>query len=105
MFDLLNDVVNNTVPAGGRVSQASTLSGFLNMLANALLIIVVGIAFIGLGFSFFQYIISMGDPKSVQKARDAMIWSFMALIIAGAAFAIKIVLMELIGPANEIRNF
>lgn len=98
MFNDLTNVVNNSgIVGGSALAGDSSVGGAVQIAANVLVIIAASAAALAFAYSFVKFIMSQGDPKAVQEARDSVTWSVIALIVAAAAYSIKIIITNLIG--------
>ena len=81
------DVINsNAVPAA--VSGGPSVNQLISNIIS-ILIYVVGIAsVIVIIIGGIMYVVSAGNPDSVKKAKDAILYAVIGLVVAFSAFAI-----------------
>jgi hypothetical protein len=98
MFGLLNNVINESgSPALDRYNSVATIG---SALINVLIATVFSISLIGIAYASVQFILSEGDPKRIDKARNSMMWSIVAALIAIASIAIKVAIIQATGVSS-----
>lgn len=102
MFDLLNGVVSGAPdqPAG----QISTIYGLGSIIVNTLLAVAFSMSTITLAYGFIQMTLAKGDPKLAEKARFAIEWSLIAIILTILAVGLKVAIFSAIGVQNASVN-
>lgn len=87
-----------------QVAGITSLGNIFAAVINILLGVTFGLSIIGIAYAFFQYIISRGDKDLVGKAKTALTWSVVGLLIAFLVVAFKNILFKLLGVAGEYDN-
>ena len=100
MFDLLGQVMNSFVSGDRAVKQFSSIQGVVIAIANVFIIIAVGLSVVSMAFSFIQFVTSTGDPKLVEKAEQSILWAVIGFVVAFAAYAIKEIIVRMIGVGS-----
>ena len=98
-FDLLNLIIAdpNANPTSGRVGTVGNVLGFA---LNIFIGVAVSIAIICVILAGINFITSQGDVKALQKAKDSLTYSIVAIIVSVSGFAIKLIILHLFG-SNE----
>jgi len=73
------------------------LADIATIFANIAIIIGFGLATIAIAYSFVMFITGGGDPKSVQKAKRALTWGIIGLLVSAGAWGVKYVFFNLLG--------
>jgi len=98
MFDSLDKIMNGLTGGGDMaVKHLYTVPQFINLVANIVVLIGVGLSIVSLAMSFVQFITSTGDPKLVEKAEAGILWSGIAFFVCLAAFTLKRILLNFMG--------
>jgi len=95
-FDKYYNIMN-FAPQGGQYTEVQS---FVYLVANAFVVIAVGISVAMLAFGFLQIATSSGDPKSVEKAQRALLWGAVGLLVSLLAFVLKTVLLNAAGVSG-----
>ena len=106
MFDDLENAINRAVtdPAE-RAVQFTDIYSIASLVVNIFIAGAFSISTIGLAYAFIQFMMSHGDPKAVEKARNAAFWSALGIMLALLAVAIKNVVFRGFGAtANGLIN-
>ncbi|OGC68202.1 hypothetical protein A2415_02810 [candidate division WWE3 bacterium RIFOXYC1_FULL_39_7] len=105
MFQDLENSINRAVPAGERVTRIDDIYSLAAFIVNIFIGAAFGISLIGLAYAFIQFMMTHGDPKAVEKARNAAFWSILGIILSLLAVAIKNVVFRGFGStANGLIN-
>lgn len=96
MFNILNAVliesnIEDPAVAGDRIAW------IISRAVNVVTVIAFGVSFVMLAYSFILFITSTGDPKRVEKPKNAITWSIVGLILALALQGIKAVILSTLG--------
>ncbi len=65
-----------------------SFGNFIKVIVNTLLYVLGAVAVVTIIVSGVRYTTSHGDPKSVQVAKDTMLYAVVGLIVAVTAFAV-----------------
>lgn len=84
------------------VTRITTIGDFFGIAINLLIGVGVSIAVIYIILSGIRFIMSQGDPKSVEQAKQALTYSIVALIISIGAIAFKNVLNSIMGVTDDL---
>lgn len=98
MFNILNNTIRNS----GVESPELDIRGMFVVVLNVVIIIAFGVSFVMFAYSFIQFIMSTGDPKKLEKPKNAMVWSGLGMVIALSLLVIKGVVLRLLGYDEEI---
>jgi len=110
MFNLLNNVVNRSLPVNQQARHITSISAMLAMAANFAMGVAFSLAIISIGYAFIQFAMSVGDPKAVERAHRALLWGVVSALVAFCALAIRVAIINAIGPSapevvNELPGF
>jgi hypothetical protein len=93
--DCPTDVTNSTITQGAQCSKANSnadslfgTGGVFSKIANVLIFLVGAVAVIMLIWGGLQYVISAGDSKRVESAKNTILYSIIGIVVAILAFAI-----------------
>ena len=75
MFNELNKVYNSMGSSFRPQEGLGTFEGVATAIANVLIAAAFSISFITLAYAFIQFMTSQGDPKSIEKAQHAALYS------------------------------
>lgn len=92
--------LNETIPEN---TQYTTLASVLGSFFNLAMGVGISIILINLAYGFIQYVTSKGEAKETKKAWQSVSWTTYALIIILASYALKNLVMKVLG-ANEPTN-
>ncbi len=102
MFDdILSNVLNESnieAPGPGGAGIAWLISTAVNVVTA----IAFGVSFVMLAYSFILFITSTGDPKRVEKPKNAVTWSIVGLILSLALQGIKAVILSTLGYDSDL---
>ncbi|NMB91719.1 hypothetical protein GYA37_02640 [candidate division WWE3 bacterium] len=101
MFEPLETAVRSFASGDKAASRFGNAQSMVILAANVAIIIAVGITVVTLAFAFVQFAMSRGDEKLLKKAQSSATWSVIGLVVVLIAFALKDILVKLIG-ANGI---
>jgi hypothetical protein len=100
MFEELGNVYSqmdsNVSPSG----DLGTFEGIANLVANIMVGAASSISFITLAYAFIQFQTAQGDPKGIEKAQHAALYSAIATLVALLAYGIKIMVFSTIGAGQ-----
>lgn len=85
MFEFLQNLDEPTTSLG-RDANVSTI---LSVIINTLLGVGFSLSIVGVTVSFIMFILSKGDIKAIDKARNALLWSVVAGAVSIGVIAIK----------------
>jgi hypothetical protein len=95
MFDFVESVVNDAVVnEDEKVGHITTVSDILAGVANFMMAVSFSLSIIGFGYAMIQFIMSSGDPKAIDKATKAAIWSLVTGIVTMMLWGIRIALLR-----------
>ncbi len=97
MFKELENTLNEVDPTYRSNAGFGTIDGLANGFANLMIGAGVSIAMIALVYAFILFMMSEGDPKNIQKAKNAALWSTVSLAVSLLAVAIKSALFSTVG--------
>ncbi len=86
LADVTVDANGNIVPKSGFFS--GTFGDVFHTVANLLIFITGAVSVIMIIVGGFRYVVSAGDPKAVQGAKNTILYAVIGLVIAILAFAI-----------------
>ncbi|HBI35806.1 MAG: hypothetical protein UU64_C0004G0053 [candidate division WWE3 bacterium GW2011_GWF2_41_45] len=89
--------VVSSVPDAVNTNRFTNLAGLATIFANIAIIIGFGLAIIAIAYSFVMFVTGGGDPKTVQKAKRALTWSIIGLLVSAGAWGIKYIFFNLLG--------
>jgi len=84
--------------------DGNSFSDIFSYAINFLLGVTFAVAFVGIAFSFVQFVLSKGDKDSITKAKTALTWSVVAMLVAFFVLALKNILYRLIGVSSTYEN-
>jgi hypothetical protein len=84
--DAINEGANKA--CGNSCNKGSSVADIFSGISNALVFLVGAVAVIMIIVGAIRYVISNGDSKQVQAARDTILYAVIGLILAIAAYAI-----------------
>lgn len=93
MLDMLGNVINEGSLQEFNVGY-STLGQILMFVANFGLIVGFFLAIVGIAAAFVLYIVSQGDPKAIQRAQTALLYSGIAAFVSLMGFVLKNVVVN-----------
>jgi uncharacterized membrane protein len=96
MFDILSDIIGNS-NSNDAPTNVSTFEMVLGMVVNFFLAVGSSLFLVGLSVSLVQFITSAGDPKAIDKAKNAITWTVVAGIVTILSIAIKVALLHSAG--------
>jgi hypothetical protein len=89
------DTTNNPLQNGASCAQANGTSsnlfaqgGVFQTVANTLIFIVGAVAVIFLIIGGLRYVISNGDPKAVEAAKNTILYAIVGIVVAVISFAL-----------------
>jgi cytochrome bd-type quinol oxidase subunit 2 len=105
----MNLLVQNVYAAVATTVDAPTLpftnlAQIFNVLINIVLGAGVALTIIFLILGGIQYIMSKGDQKAAQTARDWLTNAVIGFIVVIGAFTIRVILKTMLGVQNETGN-
>lgn len=103
MSPLLNQVVQGA-PNEVKLSGFTTIYSFMSVIINVVIGGVFSLACITLAYGFVQFAMSKGDPKDSEKARFAVEWSLVAMLIALLSVALKIAFFKAAGVTGALNS-
>ncbi len=89
--------IMNFAPQGGQYTEVQS---FVYLVANAFVVIAVGISVAMLAFGFLQMATSSGDPKNAERAQRAILWGAVGILVSLFAYALKLVLLNAAGVSD-----
>lgn len=100
MFDTLNEVYGFMDTTLQPQTGLGTFEGVTNAAANLLIALAFSISFITLAYAFIQFMMAQGDPKAIEKAQHAAMYSVAAFLVSLLAVAIKIIVYKALGATQ-----
>jgi hypothetical protein len=97
MFNELDKVFAGVNAGYKSAAGFGTIEGLAYGIANVMVGAAISITLITLTYAFIQFTMAQGDPKLMQKARNAVFWSLIAMFIAFLSYGVKAVLFKLLG--------
>jgi hypothetical protein len=81
-----------------------SVGDFVHRFVNLSVGVGVGLSVIGLIVAGIQFVVSKGDPRGVEKARNALTYAAIAAILSVSVFAVKGLIDGLVGGGlpNEL---
>ena len=77
----------------------NSLTGYITNIANALIFLVGAVAVIMVIIGALKFVVSMGDPKRVENARNTIMYAIVGVVIALCSFAIVNFLLGALGKS------
>ena len=99
MFDYLE---NSMSFISGQAPGFDGVSSAVNIVANVIIIIAFGLSTSAFAFSLIQFTLSKGDPKALEKPKNALTWSIVGMVLSFVVFGLKNLLIRLLGFDTEI---
>jgi len=100
MFNFLNESLSFLGTGNRNVPGVTGLAGLLIRIVNIIVVLAFAISTLTLAFSFFGFVTSGGDPKAVEKYGKALTWSVIGIVLSGAVFGLKNILLGWLGIEN-----
>lgn len=95
LFKLYAALINtDSLPKVGLDPSGNPSSELIVNVFNVIFSILTGIAFIGVVYGGFKYVLSRGEPDKLGKAKDTIMYSLIGLLVAFCAFGIVNVLLK-----------
>ncbi|OGC50651.1 hypothetical protein A2716_03130 [candidate division WWE3 bacterium RIFCSPHIGHO2_01_FULL_40_23] len=88
--------VNNPLP------QFTTLAQIFGVIINVVLGVGIALTIIYLILGGIRYIMSQGDPKNTQVAREWLTNAVIGFIVVIGAFVIRTVVISILGATNTV---
>jgi hypothetical protein len=104
MFEALHGSINAIQSDYKDFGKVTSLGSFFGVVINTLLGVTFGISLIGIAYALFQFVISRGDKDMVGKAKSALTWSVIAMLITLLVVIFKSILYSLLGFTNDYTN-
>lgn len=82
------DCINSGVNKVDNGAKASDLTDTVKNIVNIILYLIGAIAVIMIIIAGFRYVVSGGEQKSVQAAKDTILYSVIGIVVAFMAYAI-----------------
>lgn len=98
MYDILNKVRDKG--ADPLASKNLTLGNLISIVLNVILGVSISISTIAIMASGVQYVMSQGDPKAIETAKNYLTYSILGFIFAIGAFALKNIILNLLGVTD-----
>ncbi|RJR26846.1 hypothetical protein C4561_03670 [candidate division WWE3 bacterium] len=105
MFNELENALTSAAPPGERATQFTDIYSIASLIVNIFIGLGFSVSTIGLAWAFIQFLMTKGDPKAIEKARDAAFWSILGIMLSLMAVAIKTIVFRSFGAnANGLIN-
>lgn len=101
MFGLLQGSINGIFSEYKPQGSPGTLGGLVAVFVNITIGVTFGISLVGIAYSFVQFVISKGDKDALSKAKTALTWSVVALLLTFFVVLFKNLLLRLLGIDDE----
>jgi hypothetical protein len=99
MFVILNNVAGNIAP-NWQLDRYNSLNSIGSAVVNVLLGVVFSVSLITLAFSGILYVMAQGDPKRLETAWRAFIWSVVSMMVALLVVGIKAAVLAAMGTTD-----
>jgi hypothetical protein len=73
---------------GGFFDPGNGINGVFGVIANTLIFLTAAIAVIMVIIGGMRYVLSAGNPKAVEDAKNTILYSIVGIVVASAAYAI-----------------
>jgi hypothetical protein len=73
---------------GGFFDPSNGINGVFGVVANTLIFLTAAIAVIMVIVGGLRYVLSGGNPKAVEDAKNTILYSIVGIVVASAAYAI-----------------
>ena len=97
MFEDLNRVYQQINSTYRPNEGLGSFQGVATFIANLLIAVAFSVSFIALAYAFIQFLTSQGDPKAIEKAQHAALYSAAALGVSLLAVAIRSIVFKSVG--------
>lgn len=77
-----------TQACGSSCNTGTTVGGLFAGVANALIFLVGAVSVIMIIIGGLRYVLSNGDPKSTESAKNTILYAVIGIVVAIASFAI-----------------
>ena len=99
------DVLRSTLESHPSLApDISSLGNLVGMVLNIAMGSATAIAIVGVILAGIKYITGKGDYKAMAKAKDALSYAILAMVLAAAAFSVKLIILNLFGATGEVIN-
>ena len=88
LADASGQISTSAKAACGTSCGGSDLGVFFGKITNALVYLIGAISVVMIIIGGLRYVLSNGDPKSTESAKNTILYAVIGLIVAIAAFAI-----------------
>ena len=86
-----------TLKESGITGPDTDLESNVSLIVNVALFLAFGVSFVMFAVAMVQLATSTGDPKRVEKPRDALTWSVVGMVLSLALLTLKKVFLNLLG--------
>lgn len=94
------DVLTPGFATSGTPSFAGLMNFLFDLLVRRVLPLLVGVMVLFIVWGGFQYILAGGDPAKIKQARDLILYTLIAMILALSALTIVTILNNLLSQAT-----
>ena len=104
MLNVLNQTIagiQEPFKSGGNVGS---IGDMVAIAINVLLGVTFALSIVGLAYSFFLFVISMGDKDAIKKAKTSLTWSVIVLVICFLVLVLRNVFFKLIHVNEEFNT-
>ncbi len=95
MFEQLNNSLDSLTD--NTDSRWNDIPSILGVTVNIFVIVAFGVSFITFAYSLVQFVTSTGDPKKLEKPKNALTWSLVGMLLSAVVFTLRKVLLGLLG--------
>lgn len=104
MLDVLNQTIAGIASEYRSVGGVDTAGKIVAAIINILLGVTFALSIVGIAYSFFLFVISMGDKDAIKKAKTSLTWSVIVLFLCFFVIALKKVFFALLGVNTTFNN-
>ncbi|MFA6981458.1 MAG: hypothetical protein WC243_00295 [Patescibacteria group bacterium] len=75
----------------------SSMDDIYQIVLNVMFFVGLAVTLIGVIYAGIQFITSKGDPKATDKAKSALTYSVLGIVLAIGALSVKMLVLNLLG--------
>jgi hypothetical protein len=104
MLDVLKQTIDGISDEFKIVGDVDNIGTLVIVIINILLGVTFALSIVGIAYSFFLFVISMGDKDAVKRAKTSLTWSVIVLVLCFFVIALKKILFSLLGVSSTYNN-
>lgn len=94
-------LLNKSLDNSEIVDPGLRFSGLFTVALNVATVVAFGVSFVMFAYSFIQFITSTGDPKRLEKPKNAIFWSAIGMVLALMLQGIKHLIKDFLGVQTD----